>query len=88
MSTPSTTKGPHPALLQKAIGKVTSQRVGGEGGRRIMQDAVAEISSMEGLQHVNFTKYQSRLRNVAAAAGGGGGGAAGGGEAVESVAAA
>ncbi|KAG2441285.1 hypothetical protein HYH02_010124 [Chlamydomonas schloesseri] len=42
-----------------------AHKVGGEGGRRIIQEAVDEISKMDGLKHINFNKYQSKLAGVA-----------------------
>jgi hypothetical protein len=37
-------------------------QVGGEGGRRIISEVVDEISQMEGLKHINFTKYRERMK--------------------------
>lgn len=44
--------------------------MGGEGGRRIIQEAVEEISQMDGLKHINFNKYQSKLASAADSAAG------------------
>ena len=33
--------------------------MGGEDGKRIIQDVVTEIQNMPELKHINFTKYAS-----------------------------
>ncbi|KXZ48315.1 hypothetical protein GPECTOR_29g9 [Gonium pectorale] len=63
------------ALRRLLAAYTQAHKVGGEGGRRILEDVVSEISSMEGLQHVNFTKYSTALRTDAAAGQAGGAGA-------------
>ncbi|KAG2494616.1 hypothetical protein HYH03_007135 [Edaphochlamys debaryana] len=54
-----------------------AHKVGGEGGRRIIAEAVQEISAIEGLQHVNFTRYTDKLRSAGAVAQAAAGAAAG-----------
>ncbi|EFJ43954.1 hypothetical protein VOLCADRAFT_95902 [Volvox carteri f. nagariensis] len=50
------------AALRRLLAAYTqAHRVGGEGGRRIIAEVVDEISKMEGLKHINFTKYKTRM---------------------------
>ncbi|GLC46896.1 hypothetical protein PLESTM_001942200 [Pleodorina starrii] len=50
------------ALRRLLAAYTQAHRVGGEGGRRIIAEVVEEISKMEGLKHINFTKYTDMVR--------------------------
>ncbi|GIL78617.1 hypothetical protein Vretimale_6215 [Volvox reticuliferus] len=53
------------ALRRLLAAYTQANKVGGEGGRRIIAEVVDEISQMEGLKHINFTKYRRRMPEVA-----------------------
>ncbi|GLI65125.1 hypothetical protein VaNZ11_008578 [Volvox africanus] len=52
------------ALRRLLAAYTQAHKVGGEGGRRIIAEVVEEISQMEGLKHINFTRYRRRMREA------------------------
>lgn len=65
------TVSPTQTALRRLLAAYTqAHKAGGDTGRRILQEAVEEIQQMDGLKHINFTKYQTALSDTQGGAAG------------------